>query len=171
MKSIKMSYKGFCFDANPETVKCEMSKKVSVVRIPFARGEVKETGEMPVTVSGRGKFCGKDAREKAQGLLAVFKRSGSAFLFLPVLSPVKAFFTELVFSVNAAEECIEYSFAFTEDKNAKKGLFDFGYTVAQSGENLFEIANRTDTRIESIIGLNDFEDPFSVREGDRVWLK
>ena len=54
---------------------------------------------------------------------------------------------------------------------ASGGEENFGYTLAAENENLFDIAARTGVGIEKIIDFNSFEEPFSVREGDRVWLK
>ncbi len=171
MKSIKMSYRGFCFEVNPKTVKVEFKRAQSTAVIPRHRARTEEICELPAVISGTGRLYGSDARAKMQGFLSAYKKGGAAYLFSPVFPPVKAYFTSLTFSVNAEEDCIEYAFSFKEAESKKRGSFDFGYTLAEDGENLFDIAYRTGVSIEKIIALNGFEDPFSVTEGEKVWLK
>ena len=171
MNSVKMSYGGFTFNANPSSIKTELSKEIVSAVIPFKKSKTGVISKKPATVSGSGSFCGSGAREQAQRLLAVYKKEGADYLFTPVSEPVKAFFTSLVFSVNADKERIDYTFTFTQEESAEKGVCDFGYTVAEKGENLFDISFRTETPLERIVDLNGFKNPFCVREGDRVWLK
>ncbi|MCR5206858.1 MAG: DNA circularization N-terminal domain-containing protein [Eubacterium sp.] len=171
MKSIKMSYRGVCFEVNPSTLKTEYSKRTAVTEAPGSNAGCKEVCELPVKVSGKGILAGENASARAQQLLAAFKKKGSAYLFLPVVSPFKALFTSLELNVCSERNCIGYSFEFVQDISSKSGEYDFGYTLAQDGENLFDIAYRTNTAIETVIALNDFEEPFSVKEGDKVWLK
>ena len=150
MKSIKMSYRGLCFEVNPKTVKVEFKRAQSTAVIPRHRARAEEICELPAVISGTGRLYGSDARAKMQSFLSVYKKGGAAYLFSPVFPPVKAYFTSLTFSVSAEEDCIEYAFSF---------------------KDLFDIANRTGVSIEKIIALNSFEDPFSVTEGEKVWLK
>ena len=171
MKTVKMSYKGFVFKANPTEIKTEFSRKTASRIIPFKHSGTGVICQSPAVIKGRGKFCGEGERAQAQSLYSVFKKEGAAYLFSPVFVPVKAHFTNLEFSVNSEKECIEYAFTFTQEENLQKGSFDFGYTLAAEGENLFDVAGRTHTPIEKIIDLNRFKNPFSVREGDRIWLK
>lgn len=171
MKSIKMTYRGFCFNVNPDSVKAEFSRAHSTALIFGKRAKPKEICELPSKISGSGKFVGENAREFMQSFYSVYKKGGAAYLFSPVFPPVKAFFTRLDFSIGAGGECINYTFEFIESQNEKKGAFDFGYTLAEEGENLFDISNRTGISVEKIFNLNGFETPFSVEEGDRVWLK
>lgn len=171
MDSIKMSYRGFCFNANPKTVKAVMKKETEVTLFPFKHGRCREGAQAPITVEGSGSFFGENARAQAQALLSVFKRRGAAYLFSPVLFPIKAVFTSLEFSLDAPKNRIDYRFSFVQESSEKSGSFDFGYTLAEKGENLFDISSRTGVSIESIIDLNGFETPFSVKEGNRVWLR
>lgn len=171
MKSIKMTYRGFCFDVNPDSVKCGFSRAHTTALIAGRRAKVKELCELPSKISGGGKFFGENAREQMQTLFALYKKGGAAYLFSPVFPPVKVYFTRLDYGISAGGECINYAFEFIEAQNEKKGAFDFGYTVAEEGENLFDISNRTGVSVEKIVKQNAFETPFSVEEGDRVWLK
>ncbi len=171
MDSIKMSYGGFTFNANPSSVKTEYKKNTAPSVFPFRRAKTNIISKSPAVISGNGKFCGKNARAEAQMLLSVFKREGAAYLFSPVLAPVKAYFTALDFSVNSVSGSIDYSFEFTQEEASDSDLYDFGYTLAEENENLFDIAHRTNTNIEKIIDLNSFKTPFDIREGDRIWLK
>ena len=79
-------------------------------------------------------------------------------------------FTSLEINYSASNNRVEYSFEFTQDGFEKKEVYDFGYTVALEGENLFDVSSRTGVEIQRLVSLNDFGDLFAVKEGDRVWL-
>lgn len=170
MKLIKMSYKGFVFSANPSSIKIQLSKYVSKRNIPFFTSKTQEICFQPARITGKGIFVGNDAGELADKLMRVFKSEGSGYLFLPNSEPVPAYFDALDISYDAEKNCVSYTFSFIEDCKGKKHNFDFGYTFALAGENLYDVANRTDVSIEKLVACNDFKDLFSLTEGDRVRL-
>ena len=171
MKCIDMSYRDFTFRANPESISVIMSKRISESPMLFQRTKVQEVCEEACVISGKGCFTGNNAESNAYRLMTVFKAKGSAYLFSPVLAPRKMYFSRLSISANADKNCIDYAFSFTEDCSSKKRYRDFKYTYALQGENLFDIANRTDTSVETIFDLNSFKDLFSVEQGDKIWLR
>ena len=171
MNIMKMGYKGMTFDVNPSSVKTDVSKKVAIKTIPFGFGKSAEICKMPVKITGSGVFCGENAGQDAHKLMQIFEKGGSSYLFMPRLAPIKAFFTDLTMRIGADSESIEYTFSFTEDCTEKRSSYPFGYTYAKAGENLYDIANRCEVSTESLFNANDFMDMFSVREGDKVWLR
>lgn len=170
MKLIKMSYKGFVFSANPSSIKIQLSKYVSKRNIPFFTSKTQEICFQPAKITGKGVFAGADAGKFADRLMRIFKSEGSAYLFLPDSEPVLAYFDALDISYDAEKNYVSYSFSFIEDSKGKKHSFDFGYTFALEGENLYDVANRTDVSIEKLAQCNDFKDLFSLSKGDRVRL-
>ena len=170
MKMIKMSYKGCTLDVNPRTISAEMKKSVAVKPVPFFHGRVQEVCSLPMVISGEGSFIGKDAEAQAFSLMRLFKSKGSAYLFAPCFSPVRAYFTELKLFSNAEKGCVDYTFRFVEDCQNKNDKIDFGFTYALGGENLYDIANRTGVPVETLFQRNDYKDLFCVTEGDKVWL-
>lgn len=170
MKLIKMSYKGLNFSVNPATITIDYSKKISTKHIPFSVSRAQEVTQNPTKITGKGKYVGEDARSFARSLERVFKKTGSAYLFIPDGLPIKAFFTALNISYDAKDSAVSYSFEFVEDYNGKRDTYDFGYTMALDGENLYDISNRTGVDVATIFGCNNYKDLFSVKGGDRVWL-
>lgn len=170
MEMIKMKYKDFEFDVNPTDIRLSMSKNISKHSLPYKAQSCEEMGKNAAVVSGKGYFLGEDAMNKAYALSRVYNKKGSDYLFTPYCVPIKVFFSSLDIIYSASNSRVEYTFEFTQDKPEKKDTYDFGYTIAKDGENLFDIANRTGLEIEKIASLNDFGDLFSVKEGDRVWL-
>jgi hypothetical protein len=59
---------------------------------------------------------------------------------------------------------------FVEDSKQKNPTFNFKFTYALAGENIFDIANRTNVSLKQIVESNDYEDLFAVKEGDKVML-
>ncbi len=167
----EMSYGGYLFRVNPATLSTSFSKKVETKVIPFGFGRAAEICRMPAVIRGTGVLTGSNAGEKAHELMRIFEKDGASYLFVPQLAPMKAFFTDLSMRIDAQEQCIRFSFAFTEDCTEKKSRYPFGYTYARRGENLYDIANRCCVNSRALFEVNDFMDMFSVEEGDRVWLK
>lgn len=170
MQYIKMSYKGFSFDANPSSLTARYSKNVSKKRIPFSASASQEVGPSEAVISGEGSFVGAGAMKRAHELLRIYNKKGSDYLFCPHALPIKAYFSELDISYSSAENKVSYCFTFVQDSSEKASDYSFKYTIANAGENLFDVANRTGVDIEKIVASNDYEDLFSISEGDKVWL-
>lgn len=169
MQLIKMNYKGFEFDVNPSTVKLDYSKNIAKQFMIDSTDKTQEMSVSPVVITGNGSFVGNDARDKAYQLQHIFKSKGSDYLFLSSFQPVRAFFKNLVISIDAKRYVVDYTFTFVEDYAGKKLQYEFGYTLAETGENLFDIANRLGVDVELLVAKNDFEDIFAVKEGDKVY--
>ena len=171
MECITMSYKGFEFPVNVKSVNARYSKRLSNIPVFKRSAKTQEICTNPAVISGEGCFFGESANEKAQMLITAFQGKGAAYLFSPIFSPIKAFFSDLTLKADAEKNCIEYSFEFTEEAGSKRRYYDFGYTFALPGENLFDVANRCNVAVEEISKANDFRDMFSVSQGDKVWLR
>lgn len=170
MNTIKLSYKGFTFDANPSSIKIGLSKTISTKKIPFSTAKTQEICFDATRINGSGVFTGSDSREFAHRLMHIFKSEGSAHLFLPGADVISVFFDSLDISYDADKNCVGYSFSFVEDCKGKKYNFDFGFTYANHGENLYDISNRTNVSVEKLFEYNSFKDLFSVNAGDKVRL-
>ncbi len=171
MKCINMSYKGFEFPVNISSINADFSKRVSTIPIPKGSARAQEVCFNPTVISGSGCFTGEDMSEKAHMLMSVFQSRGAAYLFSPVFSPLKMHLSELRLSADSENNCIKYSFKFIEEASVKRRRYGFGYTFALRGENLFDVANRCAVSFEDIAERNSFKDMFSVKEGDKIWLK
>jgi hypothetical protein len=171
MRYIKMSYMGFTLCVNPESISLALSKSVS--RQPFLSRKSRVSGisRQPCVIKGKGILFGENAQLQANELGRLFMSERSAWLFSPVIEARKMFFTSLEIKAGATREGIEYSFEFCEDISDKEYRYPFTYTYALEGENLFDIASRCHIEIGELFNLNAYPDLFSVREGDKVWLK
>lgn len=170
MNLLKMKYKGFEFDVNPESFKLCASKNISKKDIPSEGFVNKEINVKGLVVSGKGCFIGKDAMEKAHLLLNMFNKKSSDFLFLPTGDVVKAFFSKLDIIYSSSRDKVDYTFEFVEDYLGKKSEYTFGYTYAKRQENLFDISNRTGIKVETLADLNNVPSVFAITEGDKIWL-
>ena len=170
MQSIKMCYKGFVFDTNPTELKINKKKGISKKTVPFGISKVSEISSMPAVISGKGAFYGADAFEKAGELMRIFDSPDSAYLFIPPSFSAKAIFSSLDVSYCAAGNKVEYVFEFIQDTNNKKNQKPIDFTYALKDENMYDIAHRCSSDIEGLFLNNDYEDLFSVEEGDKIWL-
>lgn len=166
-----MSFKGFAFDVNPSFIEIRHRRIISEKVLLNGKSRVNSGALCPVEITGRGCFYGDNAPEKLAVLEVLHKKGGAGRLCLPQGSAYRVYFKELSFSFNSDKNRYEYSFAFVECTNSKKSSFDFSYTLADDGENLFQIAGRCNVPVERLMALNDFATPFSVNSGDRVVIK
>ena len=95
MQAITMTYKGFCFDANPAYIKAEYSKNIASKSVLFKSAKQQEISFKAAKIKGNGKFVGSNAGEKAHELIKVFQSKGSSFLFSHDLPPMRAYFSSL----------------------------------------------------------------------------
>lgn len=170
MAMTKMRYKDFVFDVNPSDIKLSLRKNLAKTDVMYSQQKCDEVGENAAVISGKGCFIGSGAIKQAYELVRIYNKKGADFLFTPYSSPMLAVFNKLNISYSSDSKKVEYSFEFTEQSKRKSQSFEFGYTYAEEGENLFDIADRTQIDIERIVELNDFCGVFSVKEGDKVWL-
>ena len=170
MKMIKMKYRDFEFEVIPSEVSMKLTKNISKTDFANHGEKCEEINKKGALISGKGYFVGEDAMNKAYALIRVFNKKGSDFLFTPFCNPKKMLFTSLEIHYSASNSRVEYSFEFTQDGFEKNEVYDFGYTVALEGENLFDVSSRTGVEVQRLVSLNDFGDLFAVKEGDRVWL-
>lgn len=167
----KMKFREFSFDVNPFFIEIHHKRSIGTKALLNGKSRVSSGSLCPAEITGKGSFYGDTAAEKLAVLEMMHKKGGAGWLYLPQGSAYKVYFSELTFSFNSDKNRYDYSFVFIECTNSKKDAFDFSYTLAQSGENLFQIAGRCNVPVERLMALNDFATPFSVNSGDRVVLK
>lgn len=171
MKTTKMKFKDFEFDVNPEKIKTEHSSNISQNPLFGSDSAVYNISRNASVISGEGSFWGEGAAEFSRELKRIREEPDAGWLFLPDGSCFNAFFSFLSITEEAKKDCVSYSFTFTENCNHRKSSYDFGFTYAESGENMFDVAYRSGVSIEKLMELNNFKTPFDIKEGDRVVLK
>lgn len=170
-EAVKMRFKDFEFPSNPAVIKTELSANVRENPLFQRDSAVYNVSRNAAVISGNGSFWGEE-RFTASALLKKLQNSSSAgWLFLPDGSCFNAFFTALTIEEDAKRGCVSYSFSFTENCSHRKEEYDFGFTLALENENMFDIAHRCGVAVETLMRLNDFKTPFSVKAGDKVVLK
>lgn len=173
MNFSKMAFKNFQWDNNPEKLTISVSDKLNTSIYPKWKSSVSFVAEQPKIVTGEGVFVGNDAYVKINKLEQVFNEKTAGQLFMPSMSPMKAFFTKLQIIGEPKKDCIRYAFVFTESKEESENLSDnlCSFTIVLPGENLFHIANRTGVSADTIMVFNDYIDMFSALEGDMVKIR
>lgn len=167
---MKMKYKGFEFDVNPKDFKTCMNKSSVKYNTVYSEQICVENGRNCVSVSGKGCFVGENAANKAFEMVRVYNKKGSDYLFLPNSVPLKMHFTSLDISYSSGNDRVDYSFVFTQESNTKNETKTPRFTYALEEENLFDVANRTGVKIETLVKCNDIGSIFALKEGDRIWL-
>ena len=171
MTAVKMKFKDFEFPSNPAVIRTKLSSNVRENPLFQRDSAVYNISRNATVISGEGSFWGEE-RFTASALLKKLRSSNSSgWLFLPDGSCYNAFFTSLTVEENAKKGCVSYSFSFTENCAHVKEEYDFGFTLALENENMFDIAHRCGVAVETLMRLNDFKTPFSVKEGDKVVLR
>lgn len=168
---IKMKFKDFEFPANPAVIKTELSENISEKPIFDNGSAVYNISHNAARICCIGSFWGDERSMFAQQLKMLHDSSTAGWLFLPDGSCWRAFLSELVFTDDAKKNCVSYSVSFIEENSSKADQYDFGFTYALENENMFDIAFRCGKSIEALMQLNDYENPFCVKNGDKVVLK
>lgn len=168
---IKMKFGDFEFPCNPRSVKTEVSKNLKQQVLIENEGAVFHISHNAAVIKCEGSFWGEGREKFADSLKILCRRAEHGWLFLPDGSCYDAYLASVSFDEDARRDCISYSAVFIENESGKKSGYDFGFTYAENGENMFDIAHRCGKSIESLMALNDFATPFSVSQGDRVVLK
>lgn len=168
---LKMTYKGFKFLSNPEVIDVTLSANVREKPLFGSDSAVSNVSRNAAVISGEGHFWGKDALSASRELKRLQRSSSSGWLFLPDGSCYDAFFSSLTIKEEAQRDCISYSFKFIENCRHTSDDYDFGFTYAEEGENMFDISNRCTVEIETLMRLNNYKTPFSIKAGDKVVLK
>ena len=169
MKLIKMKYKNYEFTINPSSIKVEHSKLITSQSILKHFYKSNFVSVKPISIIGSGIITGKDMLEQMALIEMLFNKKEPDYLFLPGFPPIKAHFSDITFKLDCDKNSIGYEFKFIEDSRLKNEYYNFGYTIAKNGENLFDIANRLNVGVEILVDKNDFKDLFSVKEGDKVY--
>lgn len=168
---MKLKYKSFEFPVNPISIEISSSANCASKPVFNENSVTQNVSVNPVYITGSGELYGDNCNAYCACLQNIIKDKSSGWLILPSAPPVKAFFTKFKFSKSSKKNCVAYSFEFTEDCTRRKAKIPFKYTIAELGENAFEIANRCDVSVNDIMRLNDLKSPFEINSGDRVVLR
>lgn len=171
MHLMKMKYKNFEFPLNPSVIKVKHSRNIAENSIIDSDSAVYNISKNASVISGEGCFFGDKAFQYASELENLSKSSSPGWLFTPNGDCFNAYLKELTIKSDAKRNDVFYTFTFVENCNHKKNERDIEFVFAKEGENLFDIADRCNIPIETILDINDFKNPFDISAGDKVVLK
>lgn len=168
MSLAPMSYRGYVWPGNPETVKVERGRSTVELKIPGSVSAVQDNGTAPRRVSGSGRFTGTGCGEEFSQLCAAFDEGGSGMLRLPGMEPFPAVFASLAMKGEPGPDGVGYEFVFLEDASAAVSSAPQTY-VCTGGETLWDVANRYGTDADSLLAANpDIEWPNALEAGREV---
>lgn len=167
----KMQFKNFIFSTNPTTVKIKHNREIIKKAYTNGLSFCANVSVLPCEISGSGYFYGAGGKKSVAFLEALQKKQSSGRLYLPCGNTFNAYLKEFTVAFESDKNRYGYTFLFVENISEKRGKYDARYTVVANGENLFQIAQRSNTTVENLMALNDFKNPFAVKFGDRVVLK
>lgn len=163
-----VSYGGFVWPNNPETVRIERTKVTAELKIPGDVSAVQENGTAPRRVSGSGRFTGAESADSFSRLCAAFGAGGSAMLRLPGMEPFAAVFASLAMKGEPKPDSVGYEFLFLEDAGAGSASEPQTYVCA-GGETLWDVANKYGTDADTLLAANpDIEWPNALEAGRAV---
>ncbi|MCI1955711.1 MAG: LysM peptidoglycan-binding domain-containing protein [Oscillospiraceae bacterium] len=170
MNLARMSFKGYVWPRNPETIQIGRGRSVAEFQIPQGARAVQDNGAAPRKVTGSGRFTGAGAMEEFSRLSAVFSAGGSGTLRLPGTAPFQAVFASLVLKGQPRPNCAGYEFTFLEDSYAvPERAGEARVFVCSGGETLWDVANRYGTDVDTLRAANpQIEWPNALAAGEEV---
>lgn len=160
-----MSYGGYVWPKNPDTVKVERAKITAELKIPGSVSAVQPNGSAPRRVSGSGRFTGSGCGGGFAQLCAAFDAGGSAVLRLPGMEPFPAVFASLSMKGGPKPDSAGYEFVFLEDASAAAPSEPQVYTCA-GGETLWNVAAWYGTDVDTLLAANpEIEWPNALEAG------
>lgn len=173
MKNQPMSFKSYIWPFNPQKIQVEYSRHVRNLKLPLFGSVLQDLGCDKRVVTGTGEFIGAGCAEEFRRLASVFTEGGSGTLRLPGVPPFQAAFTSLKMIGEAQPDCVTYSFVFVEEGAVEMpaGTVPGGIYVCAGGENLWSVANRFHTDVDTLKRLNPMiQWPNGLEKGQRVVL-
>lgn len=165
---MKAKYKGFELPVNPSCLEVLSSTNCESKGSISANSFCENVFVNPTVVTGQGELYGDKGGEYCSLIQNMLKSTSSDWLFIPGFAPIKAFLTEFKYSRSVSNGAYQYSFKFVEDCKGKSAKRFVAYTIAQRGENAFDIADRCGIAVDDVMSLNDFKSPFDISEGEKV---
>lgn len=163
-----MSYGGYVWPYNPETVKVARARNVKEFALPRSGFAVQDSGFAARSVTGSGRFFGEDGAQEFEKLAASFSESGVRMLCLPGMAAFPAVFVSLTMKGQAGPDCTAYEFAFLES-TADSEPAEAETVLCTGGETLWDIAYQYGTDADTLLALNpDIEWPNSLEAGTAV---
>lgn len=114
MKLASMRFKNYVWPYNPKTFEASLTRRLSVVKIPFGKNIVTDLGENCRVFSGEGEFSGRNAYREFKKLARLFHEGGAGILVHPVWGAARVYFTALSLREEPFSDYVRYAFEFRE---------------------------------------------------------
>ena len=173
MRLSAMRFKTFVWPHNPAKLRMDYAREVRELIVPYQSSVLQDLGQRRRVVWGTGEFYGETAYSDFIRLAPIFRDGGSGLLVLPGFDPMTAYFSKLELTQDPTPDCVQYSFTFLEQQSMKYAVKSgASRCTAASGDNLWTIASRFGTTLESLLALNPgIRNPFDVRAGQTIRLQ
>ncbi len=116
-----MRYKDFIFPHNPKRIQVSYRAATAALHCPHLGSVVQNLGPRCRVVTGQGAFFGAGAAAQFAALEQLAGQQEAGYLFVPSLTPFKAYLTQLTFLGEGDGSVLFYSFEFVEQTAMQKG--------------------------------------------------
>ena len=118
-----MRYKDFVFPHNPQRIQVTYRAATASLHCPQLGAVVQHLGPRCRVVTGQGAFFGPEAAAQFAALEQLAAEGDAGYLFIPTLTPFKAYLTKLAFLGEGDGNILHYSFEFVEQTSLKGGSY------------------------------------------------
>lgn len=170
MRLMGMRFRDFTWRDNPVSLRVASARNVLETKVPYGMTQTEELGQERRKVTGEGYFTGEDCMDVWNSLQETFAQQGPGILQLPGVAPFWALMDSLELIGVQGKELVRYAFSFTEWDGQGQFLGSGVYT-AQSGESLWDYANRWSLSVETLVEANpQIQDICDLKEGEKVMI-
>lgn len=167
-----MSFKTFIWPNDPKNLNINMIKNSKIYYLPSLGPVRKQIGYDYRIIKGFGEFFGPKCVKHFNQLSKIFSESSPGQLLMPPMEPMKVFFSELSMNKSSKPNIISYNFKFIEDLSNFDQPYIFNdkkFYQLKPNENLWNIANKFNIKIDDILKLNpSISNPYDVTPDMKV---
>lgn len=166
-----LRFMGYTLQHNPHTLEVTSSSNISQYNTSDFMAITQNTGNNPIAVKGEGVFYGENAFEQYMELKTLSRKCKSGVLSVSGIDPFYAYLTQIKLKCTPVDDCVEYTFMFTEtpDYSVTENSTAPTQYIVQQGEDLWDISYKLNIPIEKLIKFNsNLKNTYDISEGDVI---
>ena len=168
-----LRFSGVTVRHNPKELTIIKSKDIKEYTLADDSVHLRSVREKPAVIKGIGELYGNSCFDMYSHLMRMQMKNTPQKLCIPEMGVFWAVLTNIKAKAGTRENLIviEFEFRTAGERYAEK-ITSAQFTFCGEGETLWDISNRCDVSVETLVSLNtDIRDILDITEGKKVRLR